>query len=118
VRGRLAEASTRTHNWGLNETGTIDTSGLQQSREEIQQQEEIDIRGVTGEVLQVHGVLPGRKEEGITRLLYENANGIHNRLGGNEKLDKAKDLINELGADVVAYNEHRQNLRHKDNSNG
>jgi hypothetical protein len=66
----------------------------------------------------VHGVLPGRKEEGITRLLYENANGIHNRLRGNEKLDKAKDLINELEADVVAYNKHRQNLRHKDNRNG
>jgi hypothetical protein len=62
-------------------------------------------------------VLPGKKEEGITRLLYENKNGIHNRLGGNEKLNKAKDLINELGADVVAYNEHRQNLRHKDNRN-
>ena len=82
VRGRLAEASTRTHNWGLDETGTIDTSGLLQSREEMQQQEEIDIRGVSDEVLQVHIVLPGRKEEGITRLLYENANGIHNRLGG------------------------------------
>jgi hypothetical protein len=48
----------------------------------MQQQEEINIRGVSDEVLQVHGVLPGRKEEGITRLLYENANGIHNRLGG------------------------------------
>jgi hypothetical protein len=65
----------------------------------------------------VHGVLSGRKEEGITRRLYENANGIHNRLRGNEKLDKAKDLINELGADLVAYNEHRQNLWHKDNRN-
>ena len=66
----------------------------------------------------MHGVLPGRKEEGITRLLCENANGIHYRLGGNKKLDKAKDLINELGADVVAYNEHRQNLRHIDYRNG
>jgi hypothetical protein len=66
----------------------------------------------------VHGVLPGKKEEGITRLLYENENRIHNRLGGNEKLDKAKYLINELGANVVAYNEHCQNLMHKDNRNG
>jgi hypothetical protein len=39
-------------------------------------------------------VLPGRKEEEITRLLYKNANEIPNRLGGNEKLDKSKDLIN------------------------
>jgi len=118
VRGSLAEARTSTHNWGLDETGTIDTAGLLRSREEIQQQEEIDIRGVSEEVLQVHGVLPGRKEDGITRVLYENANGIYNRLGGNDKLDKAKDIINELGADVVAYNEHRQNLQHKDNRNG
>ncbi len=118
VRGRLTETSTRTHNWGLDETGTIDTFGLLLSQEEIQQQEEIDIRGVSEEVLQVHGVLSGRKEEGITRLLYKNANGIHNRLGGNAKLDKAKDLINELEADIVAYNEHRQNLQHKDNRNG
>ena len=51
-------------------------------------------------------------------MLYENANGILNRLGGNEKLEKAKDLIDELGADIVAYNEHRQNLRHRDNRNG
>jgi hypothetical protein len=66
----------------------------------------------------VHGVLPGCKDDGIIRLLYENANGIPDRLGGNEKLDKAKELIDELGANVVAYNEHRQNLRHKDNQNG
>ena len=84
----------------------------------IQQQERIDIRRVSDEILQVHGVLPGRKDDGIVRLLYENANGIPNRLGGNEKLDKAKELIDKLGAEVIAYNEHRQNLRHKDNRNG
>jgi hypothetical protein len=39
----------------------------------------------------------------MTRLIYENANGISNRLNRNDKLEKAKDLINELGADVVAY---------------
>ena len=118
VRGRLAEASSRSHNWCLDETGTIDTTELLRSREEIQQQERIDIRGVSDELLQVHGVLPGKKEEGITRLMYENANGIPNRLVGNETLEKAKDLINELGGDIVAYNEHRQNLRHKENRNG
>ncbi len=94
IRGRLAKADTRTHNWGLDKTGTIDTSDLLQLREEIQQQEEIDTQGVSEEVFQVHRVLPGRKEEEITRLLYKNANEIPNRLGGNEKLDKPKDLIN------------------------
>jgi hypothetical protein len=39
-------------------------------------------------------------------------------MGGNNKLSKAKDLIDELGTDIVAYNKHRQNLRHIDNHNG
>jgi hypothetical protein len=51
-------------------------------------------------------------------LIYGNAHGISNRLSGNDKIDKAKDLINDLGADVMGYNEHRQYLRHKDNWNG
>jgi len=113
VKGKLLEVEIRSHSWGLDDTGTIDTTCLQ-SREEIQQQEQT---GVSDKVLQVHGVLPERMEEGITRLIYENANGIPNRLNGNDKLDKAKDLINELGANVVAYNEHHQNLQHKDNRN-
>ena len=117
VKGKLLEVETRSHSWGLDDTGNIDTTCLQ-SREKIKQQEQIDIRGVLEEVLQVHGVLPGCKEDGITRLIYENANGIPNRLNRNDKLDKAKDLINELGANVVAYNKHRQNLQHKDNRNG
>ncbi len=63
-------------------------------------------------------MLPGRKEEGITRLLYENANRLSNRMCGNRKLDKCRDLIDELGEDIVAINEHRQNVKHKDNCNG
>ena len=78
----------------------------------------IDIRGVLEAVLEVHGVLPGRKEEGITWLLYENANGLSNRMCGNKKLEKCRDLFDELGADIIAFNEHRQHLRHMDNHNG
>jgi hypothetical protein len=37
---------------------------------------------------------------------------------GNNKLSKCKDLIDELGADIVAINKHRQNMRHIDNRNG
>jgi hypothetical protein len=58
----------------LDETGTISTRLLDHG--EILQQEQESIRGVSDEVLQVHGVLPGCKEEGITRLLYENANRL------------------------------------------
>jgi len=50
--------------------------------------------------------------------VYENVNGFSNRMGGNEKLGKAKDLIDEQEADVVLYNECRQNLMHSDNRNG
>jgi hypothetical protein len=118
VKGKLSEVKVRSHCWGLDDTGTINTTHLRRSQEEIQQQDQIGIQAMSDEVLQVHGVLPGHKEEGITQLLYKNANGIPNRLCGNKKLDKAKDLIDKLGADVVAYNKHRQNLRHKDNRNG
>jgi hypothetical protein len=77
------------------------------------------IRGVLDEVLQVHRrVLPGCNEEGNTWLLCENVNGIFNRMCGNNKLSKAKDLINKLGADILAYNKHSQNLQHLDNCNG
>jgi hypothetical protein len=74
----------------LDKTGMINTRLLNHG--EILQQEQISIRGVLDEVLQVHGVLPGHKEEGITRLLYENAYGISKRMGGNNKLSKAKNL--------------------------
>ena len=105
------------HSWMLDKTGTINTCLLNHG--EILQQEQISsIRGVLGEVLQVCRVMPVRKEEGMTRLLYENANGISNRMGGNNKLSKAKDLIDKLGADIVAYNKHRQNLHHIDHCNG
>jgi hypothetical protein len=99
-KGNLIDSKTRLHSWMLDETGTINTGLI--GHGEILQQEQINIRGVSEEVLEVHGVLPGRKEEGITRLLYENANGLSNRMGGNKKLDKCKDLYDELGADIGA----------------
>jgi hypothetical protein len=66
VKGRLSEVKVRSHCWGLDDTGTINTTYLRRSREEIQQEEQIDILGLSDKVLQVHGVLLGRKEEGIT----------------------------------------------------
>ena len=57
--------------------------------------------GVSDKVLQVNGVMPGTKKEGITRLLYENCNSLSNRICGNSKLKKMKDLIHDWGADIV-----------------
>jgi exonuclease III len=74
--------------------------------------------GVNNEILRVHGVAPGSKPDGVWRLIYENLNGIQSRLIDNDKLDKAKSIIDDMEADIVCYNEHRLNLMHKDNKNG
>ena len=47
-----------------------------------------------------------------------NANSFNKIIRGNEKVEKAKDVIDELKADVVFYNEHIVNARHKENHNG
>jgi hypothetical protein len=115
-KGNLIESEARSHSWMLDKTGMINTGLIDHG--EILQQEMINIRGVSEEILEVHGVLPGHKEEGITWLLYKNANRLSNRMCGNKKLDKCRDLFDELGADIVAINDYRQNVRHKDNHNG
>jgi hypothetical protein len=51
-------------------------------------------------------------------MVYENVNGFQNKMFGNEKVDKAKDLHDELEVDIAAYCEHRLNMRHKRNQNG
>ena len=76
------------------------------------------MRDIRKELLQVHGDAPSIKSEGVCRILYENANGIPNQMQGNRKLRKAKELINDLKADVEAYNEHHVNLTHWGNING
>ena len=36
-----------------------------------------EIKGVTDEVLKVHGIKPGKKGEGVTIVIYENLNGFN-----------------------------------------
>ena len=78
----------------------------------------LEASGVNDDLLQVHGVAPGTKGEGVIRLVYKNLNGLSSRMGGNKKLEKAKELINDLEADIVCYNVNRMNLMHKDNKHG
>ena len=66
----------------------------------------------------MHGVAPGGKEDGIVRLMYEILNGLNSILSGNYKLEAFRQIIDDTEAEVVAYCEHRQNLRHKQNKNG
>ena len=116
----------------IDETRTVTTVGESDSDSEISEsdflsdirlteielQELAEVRDIQEYLLQVHGTPPGKKQDGVVRLIYENLNGLNSRLSGNEKLDKAKEIIDELGADVVAYNELRLNWKHKDNKNG
>ena len=80
---------------------------------ELQEKVRVDKLGISKEVLKVHGVTPATKGEGIIRLIYENANGFSNRLSDNEKIDKAKEIHDELKVDIAAYCEHRLNMRSK-----
>jgi hypothetical protein len=66
-------------------------------------------------LLEVIGTPPGTKGEGITRILYENVNGLPARLCRNPKLDKCKTIINDLAADMYCFNEHKNNYKHKEN---
>jgi hypothetical protein len=43
-------------------------------------------------------------------LIYQNVNGISNKLSNNDKVEKAKKIINKLEVDIVAYNKHHLNM--------
>ena len=130
------------YNAAVDETGTVSTQGLTDSDEdsvstkgesaageytnvggstveiEASIKEISEIQGVADELLTVHGVAPGPKPEGVTRMIYENLDGINTRICGNEKLEKEKEIIDELEADLVGIVEHKINVAHKDNVNG
>jgi len=61
VKGKLLEVETRSHPWDLDDTGTIDTATCLRSREEIQQQEQIDIRGISDESYKYTGYCQGAR---------------------------------------------------------
>ncbi len=85
---------------------------------ELQKKVRVDELGISEEVLKVHGVAPATKGEGIIRLIYENTNGFSNRLSNNKKINKAKEIHNELNVDIAAYCAYRLNMRNKHNING
>ncbi len=43
---------------------------------------------------------------------------MSNKLSDNEKVEKAKEIHDELEVDIAAYNKHRLNMRHRGNVNG
>ena len=75
--------------------------------------EQVEILQVKMDLLEVHGSPPGTKPAGVCRILYENANGIDCRQMMHPKIVKARKIHDDLEADIVAYNEHRLNLKLK-----
>jgi hypothetical protein len=103
----------------IDETGTVPLTGfLEQPDGDVGTQvlEELEARAVSEEILQVHGKAPGPKQDGTFRILYENANGIDCRQMDGYKVRKAREIHDKLEVDLVAYNEHRINYQHRDNS--
>ncbi len=41
------------------------------------------------------------------RLIYENVNVFSNKLSNNDKVDKAREIHDDLEVDIVAYSKHR-----------
>ena len=84
----------------IDETGTVPRFNAgedEESRVNVEEQLRKEIREVSDYLLEVHGVPPGRKGEGITRLIYENLNGLQSTLSNkNEKLEKAWRVIDDL----------------------
>ena len=109
----------------LDETGTVPIDSLTQfdedyitSKEKTVEWKEEGTVDIAEELLRVNGIAPGKKPEGVTRIIYENANSFNTRISGNEKVEKAKEVIDELESGVVCYNEHRVNMKHKEKYNG
>ena len=94
----------------INETGTVPSptaGGDEESRVNVAKQLKKENRKVSEYLLEVHGVPPERKGEGVTWLIYKNLNGLQSTLlSKNEKLEKAWRVIDDLQADVVCYNKH------------
>ena len=43
---------------------------------------------IAEELLRVHGIAPGKKPEGVTIIIYENANSFNTIISSNEKVEK------------------------------
>jgi hypothetical protein len=68
-------------------------------------------------LLQVHGIAPNSKQDGMFHLMYKNANGFNNMISGNKKIAKTLDIKEDLGINCLMYCKHRLNLQHKSNKN-
>ena len=88
----------------MDETGTINTAELSdfdadalgekyQKKLTATTLEMEEIMEIEDEILEVHGVAPGRKAEGVTWVIYENSDGLNNRIGGNRTSTKKRPAV-------------------------
>ncbi len=75
------------------------------------------LKAVKEGLLQVYGIAPNTKQQGIFWIMGENCNGFNNRIGGNEKIAKAQNIKEDLDVNCLMYCKHCINFRHKDNKN-
>ena len=67
------------------------------------------------DLLEPVGIVPGKKGDGITRLYYENQDGLSTNMSDGGKVAKAKEILDEMEVDCYCFNEHNLNLLHKEN---
>ncbi len=117
-------ADNRSRSGPPDETGTLNISRSDKCSEHhenyILEQEIREINGlpVPEEVLQVHGYAPPKKADGTVRLIYENVNGLSNRLYGNKKVEQMKEIHDNMEVNIATYCEHKHNLCHCKNTHG
>ncbi len=118
----IANVSSNHHRYSrIDKTETVPLLGVLDRQEvniRTQVLEELEARSASDEILQVHGTAPGPKQEGVFLILSENANGIDCCQMDGHKVRKAREIHGKLEADMVAYNKHRLNYQHRDNSIG
>jgi hypothetical protein len=106
----------------IDETETLSSFEADLREKEIESQahllEETAEKDLKDNVLEIHGMAPGKKTEKVIRLLYENANGFYRRYSNNTKVKKVKELHDKLEAYLASYNEHKLNLKYKLNKVG
>jgi hypothetical protein len=66
------------------------------------------------DLLEPVGIVPGNKGEGITRLFYENQDGLSMDMSEEGNLAKVKEILDEMEVDCYCFNEHKLNLQHKE----
>ncbi len=103
----LVQEQKRLEAW-IDETGMLMLGETHEADRELTAWvgEQREIQGTQDEVLEIHGTQPGKKPDGVIRLVYANANGIDGRFKNNWKVGKLKGIHNDLEVDIAAYNEH------------